>query len=161
MRNSRLYILALACALVVPLAWSESPAGRWRLVEQNYGDGAGNTIDPDNPHWLELVEGPAGWSGSMQVGSTRAERWDWPSVITEGRQRELQQVAIRSVAAEETVEVSYRVPPSPGDDLTLLISERYRLGGDDELVGVVQVRFERDGEVRGGYTLHRRYERVR
>lgn len=154
--------VAVAIAMVVCAGATRaaSPEGRWRMVEQSYGDGSGNTVREDEPRWLELRRGAQGWSGELQSGSALSEKFVWPAVVTAGRVRPLEQVAIRALA-DNAVEALYRVPPTPGDDLTLEIRERYRLDGPDRLLGLVEVTFERDGVRRGGYTLRRRYARER
>jgi hypothetical protein len=68
----------------------------------------------------------------------------------------------RFSVAGDRVFARYRVDPSPGDDLVLVVTEEYSVVEDGEaLVGTVRVEFRRDGEDRGSYLLHRRFERPR
>ncbi|RMF76712.1 MAG: hypothetical protein D6738_00850 [Acidobacteria bacterium] len=53
----------------------------------------------------------------------------------------------------------YVVPPAPGDDTALRVTESYRLDGQGRLVGTMTLRFVRGGEERGGFTWHRVFVR--
>ncbi len=154
-----------AIAFVVALAALASAQagveGRWVLAEQTYQDGGRNLAPDEEPLRLELGTGARGPSGRIWVGEAEAESFPWPSIVVE---RRALPVIVRSLGrtARGGVEVAYSVVPNEGDDLVLEIREIYELGeSENVLLGTIEVRFTGGERHRGGYTLHRRFERER
>lgn len=150
--------LAAVAALAPVYAGVE---GRWVLIEQTYQEGGRNLAPDEEPVRLELASGPSGPSGRIWVGSSEAASLPWPSIVVEGKPLP---VTVRSLVRTPLggISVSYAVTPAEGGDLVLEIRETYESGEtDDVLFGTIEVRFTGGEHHRGGYTLHRRFERAR
>lgn len=140
-------------------AHASSVLGEWQLVEQSYGKGTANQIDPDaEPLKLTLYRSGAELEGRLHVGANR-DGESWPRLVA-GDSRAVRITDKRLSEPEDQVSVIYQVDPSPGDDLVLQVSETYRLSEDGaSLTGEVTIEFIRKGIQKGSYTLHRRFER--
>lgn len=145
-------------ALVLP-AWGGAD-GRWRLVEQTYQRGGNNLAPLDAPVRLQITLGPDGPVGRIWSGADEGAALAWPAFVAGEVERPVE--VLGRAARDGAFEVRYRVAPAPGDDLVLEIVERYAASADgDALEGTVEVRFTGGASHRGGYTLHRRFERER
>ena len=150
----------VAALLLITLpAWAGAD-GRWRLIEQTYQRGGSNLAPVEAPLRLELVLGPDGPQGRIWSGDDPSRSLVWPAFLAGESVRPV--TVLERSAQDGEVAVRYRVQPAPGDDLVLEISERYRASASgDALEGTVEVRFTGGSRNRGGYTLHRRFERER
>ena len=150
------WLLPLAAAL---FAFAQSlPAtldGEWRLVEQTYGRGGHN-----------FAQG-----ADLRLTFRRAATGLAATVALEGRSAPFPayfgpEGPVPLTAARWTVDsdergatAEYVVAPAAGDDTSLRVTERYRIDDDGLLRGEMSVRFERAGEVRGGFTWRRTFAR--
>lgn len=135
--------------------------GRWVLTEQTYQGGGRNLAPDEEPVRLEISIGPTGPSGRIWVGPSKAASFPWPSIVVDGRPLP---VTVQSLGrtAGGGVTVAYSVVPAERDDLVLEIRETFEIGETEEvLLGTIDVRFTGGEFHRGGYTLHRRFERER
>jgi hypothetical protein len=156
--------LALAIPLTLFLAVSGVLAGtlegHWVLVEQNYGKGKANFAPLDAPVHLEFVMEGAEMAGKVWQGESRASAAAWPAFDAGGGLLPLQMERRRIDPLAGVARAEYMVQPSPPDGVILEVVEEYRLTDKgDALVGTTTVSFVRDGEPRGSYVLHRRFER--
>jgi hypothetical protein len=149
-----LLLAAVTAAAAGPLE------GRWHLVHESYGKGKGNLAGEHRPVDLEFKRVGGELSGAMRTDEVRPFV-SWPFAPAD-RSADAIRVVERAVAAEEDrVRVRYVIEPRPGDDLALDIVEEYRVVEEGRaLVGRVTVAFVDDGEPRGSYELHRRFERL-
>ncbi len=157
-------VLALVLSCVLP-ATAEVPAfaqvapatleGDWRLVEQTYGRGGHNFAEGADLR-LSFARGATGFAVRLAVDGHTAP---WPAYF--GPDGPVPLVSSRWLADpdERGVTAEYVVAPAPGDDTSLRVTERYRLGDDGLLRGEMSVRFERAGELRGGFNWHRTFAR--
>lgn len=129
--------------------------GRWDLTTQTYEAGAGNLADPDRVLRLEFDA-----DGTARISAGDGAPMAWPAFVNDDGPLPLE-IVDRDVDLQAgTVRVHYRVRPAAGDPLVLDIEESYRVeAGGETLAGSMVVRFLRDGEPRGEYVLHRRFER--
>jgi hypothetical protein len=152
------FVLALSCWL--PQALAASPEGRWRLVEQRYQKGEANMMATDSPLRLEFTVESGRLVGRMWAGDDPGAAVPWPAFGSKPGPASLD-VLERSedlLAGEATVR--YEVLPAEGDDLVLEVTESYRVSKDGSaLEGTMHVKFKGGERNRGGYTLHRRFER--
>jgi hypothetical protein len=158
MRPCRSIASVLVAALAAGAALAGSLEGRWRLVEETYGEGKGNLAGDHRPVELEFVR-----NGPELVATIRLAREGpalaWPAAPAADRTL---RVLDREVApVEGRARIRYVVEPAPGDDLALEIVEDYRVAADGTLAGTVDVTLLRAGEHAGSYRLHRRFERLR
>jgi hypothetical protein len=136
--------------------------GRWRLVEQTYEGGSANLATPEAPVRLEFTRDGGRLSGRIWAGGDDSQADKWPAFRADAGP-----VAVRENARTEDegagmIEVRYTVQPSDADDLVLAVVERYVLGADGQsLAGTMTVTFTGGETPRGGFTLHRRFERER
>ena len=162
----RSVVVAIAAALLFStIAASASDAGRlvgrWRLVEQHYERGQQNLAEYAEAHQIEVLEDIEGVRVRTWSGTDPRRAVSWPAVLVDGR-------AIDIVASDRSVDVprgilraEYRVEPGVEGGQTIDVVEEYRLDAEqDVLVGSITFRMSRDGAPRGGYVLHRRYERM-
>lgn len=160
MRGSMLRGILLAL-LVVGAGPALALEGRFVLVEQTYQRGERNLAPLDVPVRLEIAATPRGIEGRIWAGEDPAASIRWPAILVEGTALP---VEVHSVRATPTggVEARYRTRPAAGDDLVLEIREAYEPSPDgNALVGTLEIRFTGGEGNRGGYTLHRRFERER
>jgi hypothetical protein len=149
-----LLLLALSGALAGTLE------GHWVLVEQNYGKGKANFAPLDAPVHLEFVMEGAEMAGKVWEGESRAAAAAWPAFDAGDGLLPLQMERRRIDPLAGVARAEYMVQPSPPDGVILEVVEEYRLADKgDALVGTTTVSFVRDGEPRGSYVLHRRFER--
>ena len=157
--HSCLALLALGATLTAQAA-TGSLEGRWRLVEQRYGNGSANLAAEDHPVMLEIVGGPSGLSCDISAGEGLKQPIAWPAFVNDAG-------VVPVTASERSADLlagalhaRYSVRPSETEDLILDIEESYRISDDGKsLAGTMTVRFLQDGKDRGSYTLHRRFER--
>jgi hypothetical protein len=156
--------LALALPLLLLPALSGALAGtlegHWVLVEQNYGQGKANFASQDTPVHLEFLMEGAELAGKVWEGESRATAAAWPAFDAGDGLLPLQ-MERRLIDPHSGVALAeYTAQPSPPDGLVLKIVEEYRVTDKgDSLVGTTTVSLVRDGEPRGSYVLHRRFER--
>ena len=142
-------------------ASSGSVEGRWILVEQHYGEGRSNLAPDEQPVKLEFVHEGGRLTGRVWAGAAEAEAVPWPAPPVRGESVQPRVRDFSSSPQLDRVRVEYSVEPSPGDGLVLEVVEEYRLIDDGKaLEGSVRVAFVRDGEPRGSFVLHRRFERA-
>jgi hypothetical protein len=107
------------------------------------------------------------WAGGLVEGTVRAGpdasgRFTWPSFVTDEGPIPVRVADLTVDPSGSSVTARYFVQPSAEDDLVLEIVERYEAGGDGRtLTGTMTVRFTGGETNRGGYVLHRRFERER
>lgn len=153
-------ILLSFLPLAVLAASPSSIEGRWTLVHQSYGRGDANLAEADRPLRLEFAREGAGLSARTWVGDERAGARSWPAWVVEGEALPLEIKRWDVASAAGTVTVRYQVQPSASGTTVLDVVEAYHLDKESgELVGTVTVTFLADGEKRGSYVLHRRFER--
>jgi hypothetical protein len=156
-----------ACASIVvwaavAIAAAGPIEGRFRLVEQRYERGDVNLASQDLPVRVEFHREGGVLSGRIWAGDREESALPWPAFAGDAGPVPVEAVVVRDDVAAGEVSARYRVGPSPGDDLVLEIVETYRLvesGG--ALEGTMTVRFTGGTMNRGGFTLHRRFERER
>jgi hypothetical protein len=155
--------LLLSCLpLAVLAAPAPFPEGLWTLVHQSYGRGEANLAEADRPLRLEFAREGAALSARIWVGDARAEARSWPAWVVEGEAFPLEIKRWDVESATGTVTVRYQVQPSAAGKTILDVVETYHLDKESQaLVGTVTVTFLADGEKRGSYVLHRRFERHR
>jgi len=137
-----------------------SPEGLWTLVHQSYGRGDANLAEKDRPLRLEFAREGAGLSGRIWVGDDVAEARSWPAWVVEGKALPLEIQRWDVESSTGAVTTRYLVRPSESSELILDVVETYHLDKESgELVGTVTVTFLANGEKRGSYVLHRRFER--
>jgi hypothetical protein len=154
-RIVRVVLLMLAVWPTFPSAAPHGLEGRWRLVAQGRASGE----SPPAPLWLEFKVGGTGLSGFIATERTVAPL-PWPAFVTEAGPQRLA-IEQRDVDARSGRAVArYRVTSPSPDGQSLLVVEEYQLGADGRtLEGTITVRLIQDGEEKGGYALHRRFER--
>jgi hypothetical protein len=159
----RLLLAGLLLSLLPPAALAAPPTfpeGLWTLVHQSYGRGEANLAKPDRPLRLEFAREGTGLSARTWVGDERTEARSWPAWVVEGEALPLEIKRWDVASAAGTVTVRYQVQPSESGTTILDVVEAYHLDKESqELVGTVTVTFLADGEERGSYVLHRRFER--
>lgn len=161
MTHSRFAAVAAAFLLAIPAGAAAPWEGRWRLVTQTYEAGAVNLAPEDAPVHLDLVEASGLPTGRVWAGEDDRGAVPWPA-WTKDPEGAAVAVVSRAATAAGAIESVYRVRPVATDDLVLHIRETYSLSADGAwLEGTIDVRFAAGEESRGGYTLHRRYARVR
>jgi hypothetical protein len=157
---ARALALVLVGSCLAPAALAASLEGRWRLVEQRYEAGAANMMADETPLYLEFTRGAGGLAARMWAGADVSAAVPWPAFSSQAGPSALEVRERGEDAIAGEVKVSYRVHPSPGDDLVLEVTESYRVSKDGSaLEGTLQVKFSGGERNRGGYTLHRRFER--
>ena len=145
-------VLFAAAAVAGPLE------GRWKLVEQTYGEGRSDTLDLRKPLRLEFVRqggGLVGWTWSSESGREVSR---WPSLLTgEGRVR-IEKIDLPS--DEDRVRARYSVTTESDDRVKLDFVEEYSVGEDRKtLTGTVTVSLVRDGRPAGSYLVRRGFVR--
>ncbi len=156
--------VAVACVaclvLAISSAHAQSVLGKWKLVEQTYGEGKSNLVARSAPEVrLEFFRQGPQIQGRISGSGRGAAELSWPRLVADDS-RAVHVEEKRLSTPEDSVLVRYRVDPSPGDDLVLEVTEEYRVVDDGQaLVGTVRVQFRRGGKDRGSYVLHRRFER--
>ncbi len=152
----------LAIVGMAPLVLAATAEGTWTLTEQYYAGGQSNLAVADRPVHLALTRGPQGWSGTLWAGDDRAAARAWPAFVTDAGPLPVEIAEREDDPSGGGVRVRYRVRPSETDDLVLDVTEDYRLSPDGTaLEGTMRVDFTGGATNRGGYTLHRRFERAR
>ena len=150
----------LLVALSFPTALAGPLEGRWVLVEETYGSGGLNLVREKPPQTIRFVREGAALEGRTRLAPDEPER-SWPVFFLE--QAEAAAAALEELSyspAEDRVLARYRTPFVREDKVRLDIVEDYRVSGDGEsMVGTVKVTFLDAGEKRGGFVLHRRFER--
>lgn len=152
-------LLALCvCGSVVE---AQTVLGEWKLVEQSYGEGQANLIAEEAQQLrIIFVRQGAEIQGRIRTAGGDDPGLPWPRLVSDVA-RTVHVEEKRFSAKQDRVRARYRVDPSPGDDLVLIVTEEYSVvEGGAALVGTVRVEFERDGQDRGSYLLHRRFERA-
>lgn len=153
-----LSVIAVLATLALP-SWTETPSieGRWVLVEQTYGQGATNLAPRAPALHLDVATGLD--APRVLVWTGEQEARPWPAVPADGTPAVLEVLA-KDVHADG-LHSEYRLSPPSGIGWTLDMTESYALDPDSgELVGKLSVSMSREGEPRGSFVLHRRFERV-
>ncbi len=160
-------IAFLFLALTLPAAGLEArPAdagleGRWRLAEQRYERGQANQVDDTDPLVLEVHPGGTGLAARVRRGSTGVTR-PWPAVTLTGSPAPATSLIVEEATLDATrgiVRARWRAG-HPGRGIVMHVTEEYALDPGGALVGTVTVQLSDDGEDRGAYRLHRRFERA-
>lgn len=155
-----MFALASAVASTAIFAGaSGSLDGRWNLVHQAYENGQANLMAGDRAIELSVADGVVTVRSSLAAGLPPLA---WPAFADRDGRPVRAEVASRTVDdANGTLFARYVAWPDPESGVSLTIEESYALDPvTDELRGTVTVGVDRDGERRGGYVLHRRFERV-
>ncbi len=156
-RRTALVFVVVLVSFSFALAQSGSVSGTWKLVEQRYERGGFNFVKADEPTVLELA--PAGEPVQGRLFWHERQEAAWPAYPTPHGPAALHDVRVRRSLDGRGVTASYRVEPATGDDTWLVVTETYRLSEDGRLVGTMEIRFERDGVLKGGFTWQRTFER--
>lgn len=155
-------LLAIAAPGAVAAPLPAEIEGRWVLVEQRYQDGGVNLAVSDPALHLEIAAEGGEIVGRLQAGSDPESSFPWPAALAGGSPLDLEVVERRGDPDGRGILARYRIRPNAADDLVLDVVERYRVVDDGgALEGTVEIRFVGGTSNRGGYTLHRRFERVR
>jgi len=151
-------LAGLAAGTALPAGADAPPslAGSWRLVEQYYGSGQRNFVDPDEPLRLTLAITGGTVAGSVSLSGRPAP---WPAYFGPDGPRPVQEIVVTMDADRVGVRAEFRVPPAPGDDTWLLVEETLRARPDGKLDATMTVTFERDGERRGSFVWRRVFAR--
>ncbi len=157
--------VALAALVGWPVATMSAAGpveGTFLLVEQRYGNGDWNLASRDEPLRIEFRREGGVVAGRVWAGGDSSAASRWPAFANDAGLLPVEDVSVKEDASTGEVIARYRVRPSPTDDLVLEISESYRLVESGQaLVGEMTVRFFVEGADRGGFALHRRFERER
>ena len=148
----------MAAVLLTSMAVAGPLEGRWKLVEQTYGEGRSGAVDLRKPSRLEFVRqggGLVGWTWSSESGH---EIVRWPSLPTgEGRVR-IEKIDI--APDEDRVRAQYSATTDSDDRVRLDFVEEYSVGDDRKtLTGTVIISLVRDGRPAGSHVVHRRFVR--
>lgn len=146
----------LAPAPAAAQAPAPSLAGSWRLAEQYYGSGQKNFVDESEPYRVELRLENGTLSGRAWLAGRPAA---WPAYFGPDGPRPLQDVTVALDPDGLGARASFRVPPAPGDDTWLVVTETLRLAPDGRLDAALAVEFERLGERKGAFTWRRVFVR--
>ena len=136
--------------------------GRFKLVEQTYEGGQANIAVAENPVHIEFTREQGRLEGRIWAGGDASHADAWPAFRADAGALAVRKTARIEDDGAGLIEVRYTVQPSADDDLVLEVIERYELTADGEsLAGTMRVSFTGGDTNRGGYTLHRRFERER
>jgi hypothetical protein len=160
----RLQALAAALALVF-LTSSTTLAGnlegRWRLVEETYGNGGLDLGRDKPPQTIEFVREGGRLTARTRIGPESRPTRPWPAFVIGDAAARVSVSEMLIAPTEDGVRARYTVASfREGDDMVIEVVEDYRLEGDGEtLAGTVRVEFLLAGESRGSFVLHRTFER--
>ena len=102
-----------------------------------------------------------GLTARVWEGESRAAAATWPAFDAGAGLLTLQIEERRIDRLSGTARAEYVVQPDPPDGVVLRIVEEYRVADKGaSLIGTTTVFFQRGGEPRGSYVLHRRFERA-
>jgi len=153
-------VCATLVALSFPTARAGPLEGRWVLVEETYGSGGLNLVRDKPPQTIRFARDGAALTGRMRLGPDEPEN-PWPVFFLE--QGEAAAAVLEELSfspAEDHVLARYRTPFVREDKTRLDIVEDYHVSEDGEsMVGTVKVTFLHAGEKRGGFVLHRKFEK--
>jgi hypothetical protein len=166
MTNLRLFRCSIAAAALLvltvfagPAAHAASVEGRWLLVEETYGNG-GSNLRRGKPALTLSFSREDGRLTAVTRLTPDAREQPWPALTVQDApaQMTIEEIVIGPV--ERTVRARYRARAALDDPPQAEIVEEYSLSEDGRsLLGTVTVTFLQDGQPRGGYVLHRRFER--
>lgn len=148
-------LLGIFAALPAAAATLE---GRWALVEETYGAG-GLDLTRNKPRvTIEFVRESGSLVGRIRLAPEAvAERW--PISGPADRPVVAKDVELRIAPQEDGVRARYLTPENE-DRFRLDVVEEYRVSDDGAfLIGTMTVTFLREGETRGSFVLHRRFQR--
>ena len=151
-------LLALS-AFVGSVAHAASVEGRWLLVEETYGNG-GLNLRRDKPALtLSFVREGGRLTAKTRLAPGAPER-PWPALIVKDAPAHMTVEEVVIPLIENTVRARYRARAVHDAPAQAEIVEEYSLSEDGRsLIGTVTVTFLQSGQPRGGYVLHRRFER--
>ncbi len=160
MRKRRILPVLLLALLLTPLVPAEGDGatllGRWTLSEQYYEDGRHDFHEGDDALTVTFRKEGNALAGTVSWGAHTVR---WPAYPTPRGPAVLESQQVEAAADLRTATARLRVAPPEGDDTVLLVEERWELGEDGRLVCTVAIRFERQGEERGGFRWTRIFER--
>jgi hypothetical protein len=160
LRSRFFSFVPLLLLLAAPCLAAGSIEGHWILVEQNYGSGKANFAPQDEPVHFEFAMEGGELSGKVWEGENRSTAASWPAFDAGDGLLPLQIEERRIDRQSGIIRAEYVVQPDPPDGVVLRIVEDYHVADKGEsLVGTTTIYFKRDGEPRGSYVLHRRFER--
>jgi hypothetical protein len=134
--------------------------GRWRLVEQRYGEGRSNLAGGDTPLWLEFAQEGARLTCRIWVADPAARAMAWPAPPAGGPAGPIAIEQLRIDAPSGRAMARYTARGAGPEPEVLWVIEDYALSTDGaSLAGTVTVGVMQDGEPRGRYVLHRRFAR--
>ncbi len=149
-----------AIALTFTLTFAAAPTsllGSWRLSEQYYEDGQHNFHGPEDELVVSFRVEAGTFAGML---AWNGHSVPWPAYPGPDGPVTIEQVEMTHAPDLSAATVGYRVLPAPGDDTVLIVEERWRTEGPDRLLCELQLRFERHGEIKGGFTWNRVFVRV-
>ncbi len=157
MRTLRVVLTAVSLLATLPLglAAGDSLIGGWTLIEQYYEEGRHNFHGPEDALGVAFHLDGANLAGVVAFEGRSAP---WPAYPIPNGFAGIRDAQIRIEPDLRSAVANYRVLPAAGDDTTLVIEERWRLH-EDRLLCELKIRFERGGELRGGFTWHRVFRR--
>jgi hypothetical protein len=155
-----LAVVAAVVALAAPsLSGTPSIEGRWVLVEQSYGRGDSNLARRAPDLHLDVIGGLDTTRVLVWSGADDGDALPWPAVVTREAPATLE--ILEKNVESGRLHSRYLLRPPTEDGLTLEMVETYTLDPDGgALAGELSVRMFRQGEPRGSFVLHRRFERV-
>ena len=151
-------LICVAAVLVASTGVAGPLEGRWKLVEQTYGEGRSDTLELRKPLRLEFVRQGSELVGWSWLSESSHERGRWPSLLTgEGRVR-IEKIDIPP--DEDRVRARYSATTDSDDRVRLDFVEEYDVGDDRKsLTGTVTISLVRDGRPAGSYVVRRRFVR--
>jgi hypothetical protein len=136
--------------------------GRFKLIDQTYEGGQANIAVAETPVHVEFTLEGGRLAGRIWAGGDDSKADSWPAFRSDAGPLAVREISRTEDDGAGAIEVRYTVQPSADDDLVLDVTERYQLSADgNSLAGTMRVSFTGGDTNRGGYTLHRRFERER
>jgi hypothetical protein len=154
--------VALTAIAALPALSADTLEGVWRLAEQTYARGEADLAGRVERQHLEIRSGLGGPEVRIWTGDDARRAVGWPAVLVGGDPVaiEVRDVSVDPLAG--ALRADYVVDPEVEGGQRVEVTEEYRYDPDgDALVGTATFRMIRADGSRGGYVLHRRYERVR
>lgn len=169
MKILALNLMLAVFTLVQPCLATDLPGaleGQWILVKQTYGQGDHNLAGSERPVRMEINLSQGAPQVRIWAGENQADQLPWPAWVADGGPRPLTVLERVLDPAAGLLRARYRITPPDSDgedDFFVEVDENYKVvreGTNDVMKGDLIVRFIRQGEPRGSYVLHRRFERV-
>jgi hypothetical protein len=158
MRIRAAFTALLWSLLAVSTAGAATLEGRWILVEETYGAGGADLTRHKPPLTIEFAREGGSLAGTIRESpAVAAQRW--PIAGPAGAPIAAGDLEVALGPGEDRVRARYLTPEND-DRFRLHVVEEYRVSEDGAyLIGTMTVTFLREGEPRGSFVLHRRFER--